>query len=242
MSEIQFLVALSDLSEDFIEEAETVRFEKHVWKKTLFRVASVFLVIGIAAALFFRVNWTGSGVNPLSVSAMELGIEEYTFGVALPNVIYGDDNIIIMYDFRGIYVYDLNMEKLTGFSDFRSIDMTTIQGDNPTLVEVSENGNYVKFYNENEKYLYDVKSNKTSHVEDYLKTDTSFVPYSTEIVPSGDANSLSDNYVTYKVKGDAFVVISLEHDYVNAGKVVQYKDLRLTREKDGNQQEYVVFQ
>ena len=242
MSDINFMVALSDLNDEFIDEAETVRFADHAWKKTLFRAASIILVFGIAAALFMGINWTGSKVNPLSVSAKELGMEEYTFGVALPNVIYGDDNIIIMYDFRGIFVYDLSLEKLTGFSDFRAVDMTAIQGDDPTFVEASEDGDYVMFYNKKEKYIYDVKLNKTSRMEDYLKIDTTFVPYSAEIIAPDDSNSLSNYNVTYLEKDDALVFLSLEHDYVNEGKVVRYKDLRLIKEKDGTRREYLIVQ
>lgn len=242
MSDINHLVALSDLNEEFIEEAETIRFADRSQKKLLYRVASVFLVVGIAAAMFLGINRISSKVNSLSVSASELGLEEYTFGSGLPNVIYGDDNIIIMYDFHGIFVYDLGLEKLTGFSDFRPIGMTLIQGDDPTFVEASEDGDYVKFYNKEDKYLYDVKLNATSRVEDYSNIDTSFTRYSAEIIHSGDTHSLSDHFETYKVRDDAYVALFIEHDYVNDGKVVRYKDLRLMREKDGKKQEYIIFQ
>ena len=55
-------------------------------------------------------------------------------------------------------------------SDFRTVDMTTIQENDPTFAEASVDGNYVRFYNEQDKYLYDVKINETGHVEDYLIT------------------------------------------------------------------------
>ena len=87
MSDINLLVALSDLNEEFIKEAETIRFADRSRKKLLYRVASVFLVVGIAAAMFLGINRISSKVNPLSVSASELGLKGCAIGSGIPSAI-----------------------------------------------------------------------------------------------------------------------------------------------------------
>lgn len=64
----------------------------------------------------------------------------------MPTIIYADENSVIMYDYIGIWVYDLKKEELTGFCDFRPINMTQIQGHPCVFVEATEDGKYVKFY------------------------------------------------------------------------------------------------
>ena len=60
-------------------------------------------------------------------------------------------------------------KELVGFCDFRSINMTQVQGDPCVFVESTPDGEYVRFYMSDGsiKYLYDVKSNSYKEVKEY---------------------------------------------------------------------------
>ncbi|MBQ9278182.1 MAG: hypothetical protein IJ224_06065 [Lachnospiraceae bacterium] len=212
-------------------------------KKMLILFGACFIVaVVIVGILMFNKSRTSVIMSPLSVSASELGMEEYIFGVELPSVIYGDDGRIIMYDFRGVYVYDLKNEKLTGYADFRPINMTLIQGDNPTFVEASSDGKLVKFYNNEKKYLYDVEINEIKEVINYNEITEDFQEGVVEVFIAGDKESLSKEYTTYKMKDGSLIAVILVFNPEFEDDVPKYRNLYLIREVNNERFDYAIFQ
>ena len=242
MTTLDFAITMTNIRDEYVEQAEEWKTPKFGRSMIYVKVASIFLMVGLLGALLFRGKNQDGLMGPLSVSAEELGMEEYTFGVALPKVIYGDDNIVTMYDFRGIFVYDLSEEKLVGYADFRPINMTMIQGDDPTFVEASVDGKYVKCYNSTQRYLYNVSLNELESVDDYTEIDDVFIPCSIDTVSYDDPHSLSMDYETYQVNDGSFVAVILDYDFAAGAEMIRYKNMHLIRESEDGKQEYIIFQ
>lgn len=228
---------VNEIKDEYIIEADE-NYHNRRYKKKIFIAAAVVLtvVIGASCMGIFR-NKTDK--HCLSVSAEELGMEEYTFGVDLPRVIYADDEKLIMYDYRGIYVYSIKKSELIGYADFRPIEMTLIQGDNPTFVEASLDGTYVRFYNIEKKYLYIVDDDKIEEVDEYGNNDKLFY---VEQISYEDANSLSDNFPTYKLDDKSYLSVVIEHDDNSDDNIIRYRDLRIIKKYGGEIKRYMVFE
>lgn len=243
MVKIDLTDMLTDIDDRYIEEAENFRIDNvknNRRRFSFFKVSGMIAAVALCVFMIIIGLKRNGGLEPLSASAQELGMEEYMIGASLPVVIYGDDEIVIMYDFRGIYVYDLSGEKLIGFADFRPIDMTVIQGDNPTFVEVTSDGKYVKFYNNESRFLYLVQTNTVKNVDNYDDLRDSFTYSNVSTVMYDDEHSLSTDYVTYELK-DCYVSIVLEFE-PGEEETIRYNNLHLIRESDDEIKKYVIFQ
>ncbi len=243
MKGLDFATLITDIKDDYIKETDTYT-KKKTAAPLLIQAACAVLCIGLIGLLYNDIqNSTKNDALLLTVSAKELGMEEYVFGVSLPEIVYSDEEKVIIYDFRGIYVYSYTSQELIGFSDFRPINMTLIQGSNPTRVEVSADGRYVKFYNNDFKYLYDVTLNKTEQIEAYADIDKHFNSYNIEALPFGDTNSLTENQITYIGADGALVSVDLDYDFGDENSdVLRYKNLVILKQTCNEIKEYRLFE
>lgn len=177
------------------------------------------------------------GVLPLTVSAAELGKEDLLFGATMPAIIYADEKSVIMYDYIGIWVYSLEKRELTGFCDFRPINMTQIQGEPCVFVEAASDGAYVKFFMSDEsiKYIYDVGKNSYEQVDNYDEYPEE--TYRMENVT--DEKSLSVCSETDKLGESRYIAYRLDIEDNNAP--ARYGDIVLIIEDQGEVEEYRVF-
>lgn len=110
----------------------------------------------------------------------EMGIQ------GVPELIYGSKQRVILYDYWGLIVYDLEQCKIIRAVDLSSIGMNHIQGDQYTQVRVNKDGTQILMYNLPERYadpkliyLYDIESDFLTET-----TNTTF--------KEGDADNLYD--------------------------------------------------
>ena len=168
----------------------------------------------------------------------EIGKEEVQLEATMPSIIYYDQDKVIMYDYIGIWVYNLKKEKLVGFCDFRPIDMTQIQGYPCVFVEASSDGRYVRFYKSDDsvKFLYNVEKDTYKEVKSYdkkLKWTFSLKDVTTQY-------SISDYSETYEVAKKEYLSYSLDIS-PDSNEAVRYKDLVIVVEKNGQKTEYKPF-
>ena len=238
--------ALNYLEDDLISGAEEYKPLQHKrkifqWKKWK-TVAACLVIATIMCGVIQLFNNPVDSNRPLTVSAAELGKEEYVFGVTLPEIIYADSKKAILYDFRGIYVYNFSEKKLVGYSDFRTTGMTLIQGSNPTIVLVSENGQIVKFYNNDKKFIYYVDKNKTVKVKDYKEIESVFKEYSLEFLSFDDVNMIDGSEMTYIDKNGDYIAVVLDYDNVDESGILKYKNLYIVKIIDSMRSEYAIFE
>ncbi len=240
MKEDRILDLLGEVDEKYIREAdpEGQGMSKFFdWRKLAAIAVCLFLVLAVGR-IAANLNLTGHSSNSilhLSVAAAELGMEEYMTGVSLPDIVYADAGKVIMYDFRGIYVYNIVKEELTGFSDFRPIDMTLIQGSDPTQVLADKDGKTVRFFNSEKKFVYDTEKNETLKVDEY---EGQFDECNIQRLPYGDGDSISDVQLTYIGSNGNAVSLDLRYD---GQDVVRYKDLVLLIKDKDKIREYEIF-
>lgn len=238
--------ALNYIDDDLISGAEEYKPLQHEqkyfqWKKWKMVAACLVITIIMCGTIQFFNNSAGS-IRPLTVSAAELGKEEYVFGVIFPEIIYADSEKAILYDHRGIYVYSFTEEKLVGYSDFRTTDMTRVQGDNATYVLVSENGQIVKYYNNDKKFIYYVDKNETVKVKDYKKIDSVFKEYSLWSLSIMDADMIDGSEMTYIDKDGNYIAVVIERDNVDETGILKYKNLHIVRMVNSMRMEYTIFE
>lgn len=85
---------------------------------------------------------------------------EQSLGVAMPELDYASDNIVIFHSYFGLFVYDLNKLQIIRSIDLKPLNCDQIQGSNYCEVSVSEDGNTVYLHpmeSEN-MYIYTVTS------------------------------------------------------------------------------------
>jgi len=238
--------ALNYLEDDLISGAEEYKplqhkrkfFQWEKWKT----VAACLVIATILFGVIQPFNHSGYSNLPLTVSAAELGQEEYVFGVALPEIVYADSAKAILYDFRGIYVYSFSEKKLVGYSDFRTTGMTLIQGSNPTRVSVSENGQIVKFYNDDNKFIYYVDKNETVKVEDYEEIESIFKEYCINYLSGNDINMMEGSEITYVDRDGEYIAVMLDYNNVDESGVLKYKNLYIVKIIDSMRIEYAIFE
>ena len=237
MKEEKLFEIMADINDNYIADAHknTTMTRKGAWLRWVSVAACLcVVVIGIITILPFGNN----SISTLSVLAKELGKEEYQFGVALPQIIYSDYDRVIFYDFRGIYVYSFTSEELVGYADFRELNMDRTQGDNPTFVGVTADGCYVRFYNVEKKYIYDVKENEYTEVAEF--GDSLENQYQISSIIFGEENAISEDQITYIGKDGSYLAVEIDLDNLEDG-VPKYKNMYILR-KDGDvTKKYYVF-
>lgn len=161
---------MENIDEQYIIEAHqknVIKNKKKTIRKIVVFAACFSLIISITAVVGIGIKRNST----CTVSAAEIGKEEVQLEATMPSIIYYDQDKVIMYDYIGIWVYNLKKEKLVGFCDFRPIDMTQIQGYPCVFVEASSDGRYVRFYKSDDsvKFLYNVEKDTYKEVKSYDK-------------------------------------------------------------------------
>lgn len=236
--------AIGEIRDDYILDAHSgcnVKKKSGMLIKLCKIAACLCLATGLCIAAGNKFGYLGKdGVEPLSVSAAELGKESYDFGITLTNIVYADKEVAVLYDFRGIYVYNFEKQTLDGFVDFRENNLSTINGDGATCVDVSSDGKYIRVYTmpsygvEQRLYIYEVEKNKFSQVESY---DTEFESYQLQDIT--EQISISNYSSTYKLSDGACIAFALD-EKENMEECI-YGDLYLIVKDGDDTQEYYVF-
>lgn len=231
MKKEELYEAIEKIDEKFISESDDYSAKKI--KKSWFKYTSVvacFLLVICGFTLgkqLFTSNNNSIEIS-LQVQAEEIGEEYMHFGATMPRIINVHDNKVIMYDYIGIWVYDIKNKELVGFCDFRPINMTQIQGYPCVLVEATPDGDYVRFYMNDDsiKYLYDVKKNTYKEVQEYDSSInfTSCMNYS-------ENKRLSDYSETYILEDGTYISYILEQN--DGTRELRYGDLIIVTEKNG---------
>lgn len=232
------------------QEKDSEKPLKGTKKRRLFTWASLAAAIAVILIVGFIMPYVDNSKHTaaLHTKAAEISKASLNFGATMPTIINVTDGRVIMYDYIGIWVYDINKEKLEGFCDLQELGMTQIQGDPCVIVESSADGKYVRFYwmtNESgddpddtlPMYVYDT-------YKDEYKTVKNFDGYDfntkSELSESSD-ESLSSWCPTYELSDGSYITYILklndESDIVGA----KYGDVYIVTEKDGKKMEYKVF-
>lgn len=235
MNKEKMFETIEGLDENFIDEAEKyfVKKKRVSWICSVTLAASMLFAVCVFALGNSKENRIGL---TLQAQAAEIGKEYIHFGATMPRIINVHDDVVIMYDYVGLWVYDLKNMQLVGFCDFRPINMTQIQGDPCVFVEASPEGDYVRFYmnDGSRKYLYNVKENTYKEVNEY-DLDIIFSPC---MVISQD-KQLSTYAETYILKDGTYVSYIL--DIKDETREPRYGDLVIVIEKDGVKNMYRPF-
>ena len=219
---------MENIDEQYIIEAHqknVIKNKKKTIRKIVVFAACFSLIISITAVVGIGIKRNST----CTVSAAEIGKEEVQLEATMPSIIY---------DYIGIWVYNLKKEKLVGFCDFRPIDMTQIQGYPCVFVEASSDGRYVRFYKSDDsvKFLYNVEKDTYKEVKSYdkkLKWTFSLKDVTTQY-------SISDYSETYEVAKKEYLSYSLDIS-PDSNEAVRYKDLVIVVEKNGQKTEYKPF-
>lgn len=248
MKKEELFEALGDLDIELIEEASQVKQKQHYFsvRKGLVIVACICFTLLIGVAFL---GLPGDSSKDYQVIAAELGAAEMPFGATSPQIVYADEEKVIMYDYIGIWVFDLNEQALVGYCDFRPINMTQIQGSPCVFVQASRDGSKVRFYmnDGSVNYLYDVEKDSYKKVDNYDEGDF-FDYYSYKKYDVTDSKGLSiysDTYTMVNTEDDCYVSYTLdnvdgEHPYEIYG--LHYSDVKLLVERQGKITEYYIFQ
>lgn len=125
---------------------------------------------------------------------------EDSLGVSVPVLDYASEEIIIFHGHFGLFVYDLNTQKIIQSLDLEPLECQYTQGSNACMVSVSKNGEKVQLHPmESEKmYEYEVSSNQLSEVI-FKEMEDSFemVPIE-EAVVGDDLAKLSDRAAKFE--------------------------------------------
>lgn len=232
------------------QEKDSEKPLKGTKKRRLFTWASLAAAIAVILIVGFIMPYVDNSKHTaaLHTKAAEISKASLNFGATMPTIINVTDGRVIMYDYIGIWVYDINKEKLAGFCDLQELGMTQIQGDPCVIVESSADGKYVRFYwmtNESgdnpddtlPMYVYDTYKDEYKAVKNFDGYDFNT---KSELSESSD-ESLSSWCPTYELSDGSYITYILklndESDIVGA----KYGDVYIVTEKDGKKMEYKVF-
>lgn len=216
------LEAMDYVAERYVAEAEQPKRHRGKWG-----IVAACLCL-LACGVFLLPKTGGRAV--ISVEAAELSQAELQLGATAPSFLYADQSRIIMYDYIGIWVYDRQAKGITGFCDFRPLNMTQIQGEPCVFAEATENGQYAKFYwsDGSECYLYSVQDDRYEKVKNYdTSVKKSFImPYA-----ESSEESLSDYAPTCYTKEGQRISYTFTFD---DSEPLRYGDMvLLIEEKNG---------
>lgn len=238
MKKEELYETIENIDEKFINEAD--RYSAKRKRTSWIRYASIaacFLLV-IFGVTFGSRLFTSDDRNkmPLQVQAAEIGKEDMHFGATMPQIINVHDDKVIMYDYIGLWVYDIKNKELVGFCDFRPINMTQTQGDPCVFVETTLEGDFVRFYmNDGSiKYLYDVKKDTYKEVAEY-DSNMKFTP----CMNLSEDKQLSDYSETYILEDGTYISYTL--DINDEEMELKYGDLIIVTEKDGVSHMYRPF-
>ncbi len=236
MKKEELYETIENIDERFISEAESYSGKRTSWIRYV-SIAACFLLVILGATFGSRLFTSDDRSKvSLQVQAAEIGKEYMQFGATMPQIINVHDDKVIMYDYIGLWVYDIKNKELVGFCDFRPINMTQTQGDPCVFVEATPEGDYVRFYmNDGSiKYLYDVKKDTYKEVAEY----DSNMKFTMSMNLSED-KQLSNYSETYILEDGTYISYTL--DINDEDMEIKYGDLIIVTEKDGISHMYRPF-
>ena len=147
-----------------------------------------------------------TGVEAITeITPSEAKVDKDTFiGVDMATIEYASDNRIILHGNFGLFVYDLNSNKIIRGLDVKSIGFGSTQGDNVCIVSVSKDGNIVSLHpsSSEDMFTYNVEKNTLIKVK-YKKLDDKL-----NTIPIDESYKLYDEEYSYSY-------IKLENGYVS---------------------------
>lgn len=236
MKKEELYETIENIDAKYISEADNYSAKRISWiRYASIAVCLLLVVCGVtlASRLFIPDNKIEM---TLQVKAAEIGKEYMHFGATMPQIINVYDDKVIMYDYIGLWVYDIKNKELVGFCDFRPINMTQTQGDPCVFVESTLKGDYVRFYlNDGSiKYLYDVEKDTYKEVPEY----DSNMKFTSCMIRSED-KQLSNYSETYILEDGTYISYTL--DINDEEQELKYGDLIIVIEKDGVSHMYRPF-
>lgn len=231
----RFFECLNCVEEQYLLDARKANIKAGQGKRSLIKAV---VLIAACLILFLGISLVSRGTSGIdyTVLAAELGRAELQLGATMPTIIYADEVKVIMYDYIGIWVYDMKKEKLAGFCDFRSLDMTRIQGAPCVFVEATADGRYVKFYmsDGSRKYLYDVEKDSYESVERYDST----TEQPSQLRDVTETYSLSEYSQTYEIPEGEYISYTFNF---KQEEVLRYEDLVIVISEEGKVKEFRPF-
>lgn len=140
------------------------------------------------------------------ITPTEVIVDKDTWiGVNMATINYSSDERIVVHGNFGLFVYDLNTEKIIRGIDVKAIGCGSTQGDNVCVASVSKDGNIVRLHpcSSEDMYVYNIPKNtliktKYGKLDDELRTlpiDESYEIYDEEY--SYSYIKLNDGEVSY---------------------------------------------
>ncbi len=125
------------------------------------------------------------------IKPFEVNVNEETWiGVDVATLNYASEDRIVFHGNFGLFIYDLNREKIIRGIDVKSIGCGSTQGDNTCVVSVNKDGNIISLHpsSSEDMYIYNVEKNtliktKYEELDDKLETlpmDESYYIYDEE--------------------------------------------------------------
>ncbi len=147
------------------------------YKKPRFWIIVFSIIIVATVGIGLVANPKAAIIEP---TAPELSFEQ-TVGVDMVELDYASDDIVIFHDYFGLFVYDLNSQKIIRSLDLKPLDCHQTQGDNYCDVTVSMDGNTVQLHpmSGEDMFVYTVSSN-TLQEATYKPMDN---PFRSQFVP-----------------------------------------------------------
>lgn len=152
-------------------------------------------------------------------------------------LLYVDDEKVIMYDMPGLFVYDLNKNALSQILDFSANGIDSLQGSEAYTILCSEDGNkvFIKSANNTDNMIYDVVKDKltstditdfesyfSGYLDDYAQYESIFednntsYPESTPVVHNDKLYYLTNTNDTYL---SGLKIICYENDNIKTYNV-----------------------
>lgn len=122
-------------------------------------------ILALLAAAHNPQSIADTSLEPVPVQLSE----EQSIGVDMVQLDYASNDIVIFHDYFGLFVYDLNGQKIIRNLDLKSIGCGATQGDDYCEVLVSADGNTVQLHpmSSDRMYVYSISENsllKTAYV------------------------------------------------------------------------------
>lgn len=125
---------------------------------------------------------------------------EDSLGVSMPVLDYASEEIIIFHGHFGLFIYDLNTQKIIQSLDLEPLECQYTQGSNACMVSVSKDGEKIQLHPmESEKmYEFEFSSNQLSEVNFKEMEDPFEMVLIEEAVDTDDLGKLSDRAAKFE--------------------------------------------
>lgn len=132
--------------------------------------------------------------------------------IAIPELDYASDDIVIFHGYFGLFVYDLNSQQIIRSLDLKPLDCAAIQGDDYCEVTVSRDGNTVQLHrlSSENMYVYTVSDNTLLETKFERMNDrfgSNFVPIE-DVVDTEHLGNYSYNAVKFDKGEYGYLYIS----------------------------------